>query len=138
MVQLAPVADNSAEIAKNLGDTGKAINKYMNRQPDEDTGDDMPIDAASPDGTGMDLRPAPGFTPMLEASGGKIPGKPKVNRDSLKNDVVPADIQGGGKAMLSPGEVVIDLNTLHDKGPIGQMARALAKHLEAKNGKAKR
>lgn len=144
MVQLAPVADNSAEMISSLTNAGKAINKYRNRPPGEDTGDDtgddMPIDAASPDGTGDDLRTAPGFTPMImgEASGGKIPGKPKVNHDSLKNDVVPADIQGGGKAMLSPGEVVIDLNTLHDKGPIGQMARALAKHLEAKNGKAKR
>ena len=60
-------------------------------------------------------------------SGGQVPGKPMVDHDAYKNDTV--------KAKLTPGEVVIDLDTLHDKGPIGQMARALAAHLEKKKMK---
>lgn len=66
----------------------------------------------------------------LMKSGGNVPGKAKVNHDSLKNDTVPA--------MLSPGEVVIDKDTLNDKGAVGQMARAVAHHIAKRNrgGKA--
>lgn len=56
--------------------------------------------------------------------GGKVPGKPKVNHNDYDNDTVPA--------LLSPGEVVIDLNTLHDKGKLGQMARFVAANIERK------
>lgn len=48
-------------------------------------------------------------------SGGQVPGVAKVPHDSLKNDTAPA--------MLTPGEVVIDLNTLKDKGKLGDAAR---------------
>lgn len=54
--------------------------------------------------------------------GGKVPGKPKVDHDAYKNDTV--------SAKLSPGEVVIDLNTLKDKGKLGQMARFVAANIE--------
>ncbi len=37
-------------------------------------------------------------------------------------------------ALLSPGEEVIDRETLQDKGPIGKMARTVAAHINAKNG----
>lgn len=61
----------------------------------------------------------------LMKSGGGVPGKAKVSHDSLKNDTVPA--------MLSPGEVVIDKDTLNDPGPAGQMARAVAAHIKKRN-----
>lgn len=57
-------------------------------------------------------------------SGGKVPGKPQVNHDAYKNDKV--------LAMLSPGEVVVDLDTLHDKGKLGKMARFVANNIERK------
>jgi hypothetical protein len=57
-------------------------------------------------------------------AGGKVPGKPKVNHDDYSNDTV--------AAKLSPGEVVIDLNTLKDKGKLGQMARFVAANIERK------
>lgn len=51
--------------------------------------------------------------------------KASVEGDSLKNDKVPA--------MLSEGELVIDRDTMKDPGPMGQMARALAQHIEKRN-----
>ena len=50
-----------------------------------------------------------------------------VKGDSIKNDKIPT--------MLSQGEVVIDRATLADPGPLGQMARALKAHIDAKNKK---
>ncbi len=66
----------------------------------------------------------------LAAKGGKVMAptssqKAKISGDSLQNDKIPA--------MLSEGEVVIDRDTLNDKGPIGQMARALKMHIENRN-----
>lgn len=66
----------------------------------------------------------------LMKNGGNVkangPGEKAVKKgDSLSNDKIPA--------MLSEGEVVIDRDTLADKGPIGQMARALAAHIAKKN-----
>ncbi len=63
----------------------------------------------------------------LMKQGGDVPGKAKVNHDSIKNDTVPA--------MLSPGEVVIDKDTLADGGTVGQMARAVAAHIAKRNKK---
>lgn len=63
----------------------------------------------------------------LMKQGGDVPGKAKVNHDSIKNDTVPA--------VLSPGEVVIDKDTLNDKGTVGQMARAVAAHIAKRNKK---
>lgn len=62
---------------------------------------------------------------MAAKSGGKVNGKAKVKGDSYKNDTVPA--------LLSAGELVIDRDTMNDKGPMGQMARALAMHIHNKN-----
>jgi len=56
--------------------------------------------------------------------GGDVPGKPKVNRDDYGNDTV--------SAKLSPGEVVMDLNTLKDRGKLGKMARFVAQEIERK------
>lgn len=53
--------------------------------------------------------------------------KAKIPGDSYENDKVPA--------MLSEGEVVIDRDTMKDPGAVGQMARALARHIQAKKGK---
>lgn len=64
----------------------------------------------------------------LMKQGGKVGGKAKVGHDSYSNDTVPA--------MLSPGEVVIDLNTLKDPGPLGKKARFVAASIE--RNKAKR
>ncbi len=57
-------------------------------------------------------------------TGGKVPGKAKVGHDDYKNDTV--------SAKLSPGEVVMDLDTLKDKGKLGQMARFVAQEIERK------
>lgn len=70
----------------------------------------------------------------LMKKGGQVkastPGeKAKVKGDSYDNDTIPA--------MLSQGELVIDRDTMADPGPMGQMARALSKHIQAKNGKKK-
>lgn len=64
--------------------------------------------------------------------GGKVKAQSKdqmavKDGDSYDNDKVPA--------LLSEGEVVLDLDTLKDKGPIGKMARALAAHLKKRNEK---
>lgn len=45
--------------------------------------------------------------------------------NSYSNDKIPA--------MLSEGEVVIDRATLEDRGPVGQMARAIRAHIESRN-----
>ncbi len=54
--------------------------------------------------------------------GGKVPGKPQVSHNAYSNDTV--------DAKLSPGEVVIDLNTLKDKGELGKKARFVAANIE--------
>lgn len=58
--------------------------------------------------------------------GGQVGGKAKASGDNIKNDTQPA--------MLSPGEEVIDRETLQDPGPMGQMARTVAAHVNAKSG----
>lgn len=58
-------------------------------------------------------------------SGGSVPGQAAVAGDSSKNDTVPA--------MLSPGEVVIDKDTLAEKGKAGDAARFLQAYLTKKN-----
>lgn len=57
-------------------------------------------------------------------SGGQVPGKPMVSHDAYKNDTV--------DAKLSPGEVVIDLDTMKDKGKLGKMARYVAQNIARK------
>jgi len=76
------------------------------------------------------LPPMHGKNEMLKAKGGKVKadGKgqdAKVNHDSYANDKVPA--------LLSQGEVVMDKDTLNDPGQIGQMARAVAQHIQQRN-----
>lgn len=56
--------------------------------------------------------------------GGSVPGKAVAAGNSYQNDKV--------KALLSPGEGVIDRETMMDKGPMGQSARALMAAIEAK------
>ena len=57
-------------------------------------------------------------------TGGKVPGKPEVAGNSYQNDKV--------KALLSPGELVVDRETMADDGPAGQAARFLAAVIAAK------
>lgn len=76
-----------------------------------------------------DVTPAPmlakgGSVGSRLKKGGNVPGKPKVNHDSYSNDTV--------SAKLSPGEVVIPIDVLHDPGQLGQMARFVAKNIERK------
>lgn len=66
----------------------------------------------------------------LMKKGGKVKAKSPDEKavsatNSYANDKVPA--------MLSEGEVVMDLNTLHDKGPLGQMARTVAAEIAKRN-----
>lgn len=68
---------------------------------------------------------------MNASKGGAVPaqkGQEAVKEgDSYANDKIPA--------LLSQGELVIDRETMSDKGPMGQMARALAAHIQKRNGK---
>lgn len=68
-----------------------------------------------------------GAISALMSKGGPVPGKSEVKGNSPKNDKVPA--------LLSPGEVVIDKETLKDKGAVGKAARLVADHIENKNAK---
>lgn len=60
-------------------------------------------------------------------SGGGVPGKALVKGNSYANDTV--------NAKLSPGEGVIDRETMQDKGPLGHMARSLMDAINSKKGK---
>ncbi len=119
--------DQAPDISKQLGGLGSAIRDYKGNP--KETG----LIAGGPDAS--DLQNP---LEMRAAKGGKVPGDAKVGHDSLENDVVPMDVKGGGKAMLSPGELIIDLDTMKDPGPMGKMARALAKHIEAKKKSSKK
>lgn len=57
-------------------------------------------------------------------SGGSVPGKAPVQGNSPKNDIVKAD--------LSPGEGVLDRETMQDQGPVGHTARLLMTIVNAK------
>lgn len=57
-------------------------------------------------------------------SGGKVPGEPKVDRNSYSNDTV--------KALLSPGEIVIPLNVMKSSDPIQGAANFVQAVLEKK------
>lgn len=59
-------------------------------------------------------------------SGGSVQGQASVMGNSSKNDTVPA--------MLSPGEGVIDRETLNAPGKIGQQARFVMAYINKKNG----
>ena len=76
-----------------------------------------------------------GQSARLISKGGPVKAQNKSekavsNKDSYANDKVPA--------MLSAGEVVMDKDTLNDPGPIGQMARAVAQHIQARNAVGKK
>lgn len=58
-------------------------------------------------------------------TGGPVPGTAKVQGNSYDNDKV--------NAKLSPGEEIIDRETLQDPGPIGQAARMVANHINSRN-----
>ncbi len=92
-------------------------------------GDGQGAGSGAAGGAGLDVSSA---RPAMQAfgKGGAVKAQAKeqraeVNGDSLKNDKVPA--------MLSPGELVIDRETMSDPGQMGQMARALAMHIQRRN-----
>lgn len=60
-------------------------------------------------------------------SGGQVAGKAQVRGNSPKNDTV--------HAMLSPGETVIDKETLADKGKVGKAARMVTAYINKRNGR---
>lgn len=62
-------------------------------------------------------------------SGGPVPGKAAVPGNSPANDKV--------KALLSPGEGVLDRETMQDPGPVGHTARILMAIVNAKKKGAK-
>lgn len=81
------------------------------------------------------LPPMRGKNTALVSKGGKVKAGDKSeksvsNKDAYANDKVPA--------LLSEGEVVMDKDTLNDPGPIGQMARAVAHHIETRNAKGRK
>jgi hypothetical protein len=108
------------------------LNSSKPAADDEDEDEEDEIPAAVPRGVQpMAVNPSQ-QVPMMSRGGnaksfkkgGHVPGKPKVNHDAYSNDTVKAD--------LTPGESVIDLNTLNDKGKLGQMARFVAREIERK------
>lgn len=121
----APSLGESPDISEQFGELGSAIGNIKGGP--KKTG----LQAGGPDAG--DLINA---KEMTAAHGGTVPGKSKVDHDDLKNDVVPMDVHGGGKAMLTPGELIVDLDTMKDPGPVGKMARALARHIEAKKSQS--
>lgn len=82
--------------------------------------------------TGFTMNAAKGGMAKSYQTGGKIPGKPKVNKDSYSNDTV--------KALLSPGEVVIPLHVMKSDDPAGNAAKfvaaLMAKHQESQGNEA--
>lgn len=62
-------------------------------------------------------------------SGGGVPGKAKVSGNSVKNDNV--------KALLSPGEGVIDRETMHHPGGVGDAARFVMAYVNSKKKASK-
>ncbi len=120
----APELGDSPDLSEPFADLGSAIHDIKGGQ--KKTG----LQAGGPDASDLENP-----LEMKAAKGGKVPGEAEVDHDSLKNDTVPMDVHGGGKAMLSPGELIVDLDTMKDPGPVGKMARALAKHIEAKKKK---
>lgn len=119
-------AQGKAAPAKNLDDG----------QPNQFTS----ADAAYTEGSGMDMAGdsnASGYQAMntaykggLMTKGGPVKAQNSSQKavkkgDSLENDKVPA--------LLSEGEVVMDRKTLSDPGTIGQMARAVAMHIQKRN-----
>lgn len=144
----APMKMN--DLSKSMPGGGSKKNAPMSSGPGENgTGQNALAGANGTGGMNAPMR-------MLEAHGGKIPkmlppmsgknlqlvskggavkgegkGQKAVTKgDSYANDTVPA--------MLSAGEVVIDKDTLHDSGPIGEAARMVAQHISMKNKGHKR
>ena len=64
---------------------------------------------------------------MMMQSGGRVPGAQMGQTNTTKNDVVPA--------MLTPGENVIDIETMNDKGKVGKAARFVAAAIAKRNAK---
>lgn len=95
------------------GSADKSDQKQKPNYAGPDSGVDMADKAAYGGNVGHSLK-----------TGGGVPGQAKVSGNSYSNDTV--------KALLSPGEVVIDRETMADKGPAGQMARTLSAIIAAK------
>lgn len=129
-----PKLSDSFNIGSGGGGGGGGSTGALPSIPSTDAAYKMPSFGASAPGGASAASAAPSLlssAALLEAkggrvmkSGGKVPGKPKVDHDSYDNDTV--------DAKLSPGEVVLDLETLKDKGKLGQMARFVAKEVERK------
>lgn len=65
----------------------------------------------------------------LKSQGGKVPGTPKVNKNSYANDTVPT--------MLSPKEIVLPLSVTQSKDPVKAAGEFVAKELAKSNQKKK-
>lgn len=88
------------------------------------------------DGSAVAAAPPPAQAPVANAqggnvgpklkSGGGVPGQAKVTGNSYANDNV--------KALLSPGEGVIDRETMHAPGQIGDAARFVMAYVNRKKG----
>lgn len=116
----APIMGQSAQDYMALGDrNGQSASDYTS----------LPNQAAMP------------LTPMTGAmagmakggnvgnklkSGGKVPGKAQMAGNSPKNDTV--------KAALSPGEGVIDRETMAHPGPVGDAARFVMAYVNHRKG----
>jgi len=139
----ASLAANTENMSKDVADATKKKpqdpNSIQTTQGPEVAGGPMDtMDNAAPMSPGAETADDVGptmtaYSGGLAAKGGGVNAasskqKAKVKGDSLKNDKIPA--------MLSEGEVVMDRDTLADPGPVGQMARAVAKHIAARNKRA--
>ncbi len=110
------------------------VNDIPNNSLPTEIGQQGPMMAARGGKAKKMLPPMGGKNAMLKAKGGPVKGAKEQqavsDHDDYANDKVPAE--------LTAGEVVMDLDTLHDPGPIGKMARAVAQHIQMRNAKGKK
>lgn len=135
----APEQGGYSKQAGKLGETIGSLGGGEEEQEQENTGAEVlgpgaraPMEMNREARGGMIRKPLPmmGKNEALIARGGKVKADGKdqkaiAGKDDYANDKVPV--------LLSEGEVVIDLDTLKDKGPLGQMARQVAHHISIRN-----
>lgn len=123
-------AGKLGETIGGMGGGGGGMEQTMAGGMDASEISAMPTMMAAKGGVAKKPLPMMGKNEALIARGGKVKADGKdqkavSGKDDYANDKVPA--------LLSEGEVVIDLDTLNDKGPLGQMARQVAHHISMRN-----
>lgn len=80
---------------------------------------------------------AAGAAALGAAHGAVVPGEAEVDGDSLKNDTVTAEVEGGGKIKVSPGEGIIPRSAMESPEKAAAFARDLVKSKQGKKSRPK-